>query len=151
MSHTIINENSSSTDKQRRPLLGKRALLIMLIVIAELALLFSVFGVGYKIGQDIGRKDAAVAQGLSGFNSLLGNISNPFRSTTGKVSAISESSVTIDPTNGESKTVKITKDTQISRRSEPVSVTAIKNGTRATIFLDESASEPTATRIIINE
>lgn len=150
MSAEIIT-SSEQTKKRRVPILSKRALIIILIVIAELALLFSVFGVGYKIGQDVGKKDATVESGLNSFNSLLGNISNPFRSTTGKVSAISADSISIEKSNGETKTVKITSDTKVSRRSEPVSVSDVKTGTRASVFLDESASEPTATRIIVNE
>jgi cytoskeletal protein RodZ len=146
---TLINANKAN--KSNKPLLGKRTLLIILIIIAELALLFAVFGVGYKIGQDVGKKDATVQAGLSGFNSLLGNVSNPFRSTTGKVASVSADSITVETSNGEKKIVKITSDTKVSRRSEPVSVTDIKTGVRASVFLDESASEPTATRIIINE
>lgn len=144
-------KEESKLIRRRRPLLSRRALLIILICISQLALLFAVFGVGYKIGQDVGRKDATVQAGLSGFNSLLGNISNPFRSATGKVSEVSAGSITIKTNSGETKTMKITSNTKITRRSEPISVADIKKDVRASIFLDESVSELTASRIIVNE
>lgn len=139
------------TDKKRRPLFGRRAITFMILIIAEVALVVAVFGVGYKIGQDVGRKDAAVAAGLNGINSLLGNISNPFRSATGKTEAITKDSITIETTSGEKKTAKITANTKITRRSEVKAAEEIKKGMRVSVFFDESASEPTATRIVINE
>jgi hypothetical protein len=143
--------NNTSQQTKGKPLLGKRSLIIILIIIAQFALVFSVFGVGYKIGQDVGRKDAAVEAGLSGFNSLLSNISNPFRSTTGSVSSISASNITVKTSAGEEKTARINDKTRITRRSDAKSVSDIKKDMRVTVFYDDATSEATASRIIINE
>lgn len=144
-----IDNTVAVNTRRKQPVLSRRALIIILIVIAQIGLIFSVFGVGYKIGQDVGRKDATLAAGISGFNSLLGSVSNPFRSTTGKVTEISNDSITVE-TSGETRTAKITDKTKITRRSEQKQVSDIEVGVRVSVFFGES-SDQEASRIIINE
>lgn len=147
----MSEDTQNNKQANKKSLFGKRFFVIFIVIIAQIGLIFGVFSTGYVVGKDVGKKDAAVAAGFNGINSLLGNISNPFRSTTGKTDSISADSITVEPTSGEKKTAKITKNTKITRRSEATTVDNIKKGMRVSVFFDETASEPTATRIVINQ
>ena len=110
-----------------------------------------IFNLGYTIGKDVGAKQVTVDQSLVGINSLLGSVSNPYRSVTGTVSEISSSNIVVVTQRGEKKSVKLTDTTQITNKAKSATVSDIKKGNTVSVFLeDSSADNPTATRVVIS-
>lgn len=66
---------------------------------------------------------------------------------SGKISQVSSESVTITPTKGEAKTLKIGPDTKVSMNGKSAQATDLKEGQQVRATFDSSGGEDTATRI----
>lgn len=139
------DSNKSSTLKY------KKLWIILAVVIAQIGLITGIFSFGYTVGKDVGAKQVTVDQSLVGINSLLGSVSNPYRSVTGTVSDVSNGKVVVVTQRGETKSVKLTETTEVTNKAKAATVNEIKKGNTVSVFLeDSSADNPTATRVVIS-
>ncbi len=139
------DSNKSSTLKY------KKLWIILAVVIAQIGLITGIFSFGYTVGKDVGAKQVTVDQSLVGINSLLGSVSNPYRSVTGTVSDVSNGKVVVVTQRGETKSVKLTETTEVTNKAKAATVSDIKKGNTVSVFLeDSSADNPTATRVVIS-
>jgi len=143
--------NQIDETKNSSTLKYKKLWVILAVVLAQIGLIAGIFSLGYTIGKDVGAKQVAVEQSLVGINSLLGSVSNPYRSVTGTVSEVSSSSIVVVTQRGEKKSVKLTDTTQVTNKAKAATVSDIKKGNTVSVFLeDSSADNPTATRVVIS-
>lgn len=149
---SMKTESSQTKDsKNSSTLKYKKLWIILAVVLAQIGLIAGIFNLGYTIGKDVGAKQVTVDQSLVGINSLLGSVSNPYRSVTGTVSEISSSNIVVVTQRGEKKSVKLTDTTQITNKAKSATVSDIKKGNTVSVFLeDSSADNPTATRVVIS-
>ncbi len=127
----------------------KKLLAVVLAVLLVGVLLFGgyqyAYNRGYKAGEAAGKKSSASSK------DLLGNISNPFQSITGVVDKVSGNSVIIKTTKGESKTVKFSDKTKITKKTTTLNKDALKSGTKVIIFTQGEGDAITATRIVVRD
>lgn len=130
---------------------SKKKLAIVAIIMANIALMVAIFILGYNIGQDVGKRQATVDESIGAISSLIGNVANPAKSTSGKVISVSGSEITVETTTGEQRTAKITDETKITNKAKLINASDIKVDQRASIFFDSSQKEGEfASRIIVN-
>ncbi len=123
--------------------------LLALSTFAIITILGGIYLLGYKNGHAEGEKQGR-ARGAAVANPLA-NLQNPFNSTTGKVTEIKDDSITVDTNKGEKKTIKLDDKTKVTRKTETVDRSEIKNGQKVTIFARGEGDDTTATRIVLRD
>ncbi len=149
---SMKTETNQTDDSKKSSILKyKKLWIILAVVLAQIGLIAGIFSLGYTVGKDVGAKQVTVDQSLVGINSLLGSVSNPYRSVTGTVSEVSSSSIVVVTQRGEKKSVKLTDTTQVTNKAKAATISDIKKGNTVSVFLaDSSADNPTATRVVIS-
>lgn len=109
-------------------------------------------GIGYVAGLQKGKELAKqeitkkVTDLLNPLNALSSNPLFP-NSVVGKVTTANNTEITVKQINGETKKVKIDKDTNVTKQSKSVTASDIKAENEVTVILKKDSD--TATRIII--
>lgn len=121
--------------------------LIVLLIFAIITILGGTYLLGYKKGESIGEKRGKAKSVANPFGALQ----NPFNSSTGKVAEIKEDAIVIDTNRGEKKTIKLDDKTKITRKTEILTKSDLKNDQKVTVFARGEGDDLTATRIVLRD
>lgn len=145
-----LNKNIKLSSKQRKLITG---LLAIFLVVTSYACVYRYahnkgYKAGYKSGEVAGKK-ASLSSPYDLFNKSL---SSPLNIITGKVEKLDGQDLIINTNKGEVKTVKINKDTKITKKTETLKPESLSKGVKVIIYLQSKNSDTNsvASRIVIN-
>lgn len=122
-----------------------RVLLAFLLVLTILA---GLFGLGYKLGYKDGKSESKPTNSMTEF---FNSSSNPFRSTTGTVTKVSSSEITVKATRGGEKKITLNDKTKVTKGTAMLQKTDLKNDQSVTVFVREESGNLVATRIVVRD
>lgn len=150
--HNIKKEKTKSKGISLSPKQKKVASVILGVLLA-IGLLIGIYCLGYNKGHSKGYKEGETAAKKSNASKsptdLFNNIQNPFNTTVGVIEKLEGDTLTITTSKGETKTVKVTDKTKITRKKETLNKDALTKGTRVTIMASSKDKDAAATRIVV--
>lgn len=138
-----ITKKMSLSSKQKKLMLV--IITILLLAVAFVCVYKYSYNKGYKEGEKAGKKSATTTNPRDIFNSMQ----NPFKTLTGQVEKVDGETITLTTSNGETKTIKITEKTKITKKKETLNKDALKKGTKITVFTQNENDNLSATRIVV--
>lgn len=156
MDVTPINEKSKvKSDSSKKFHLSSKQKKIWGSVFAVVLILIAFAGVykysydkgydkGYKAGEQAGKKSST-----SSAKDLFNNIQNPFKTIVGTIEKVEGDKVTLSTSNGETKVIKLTDATKITKKTETLKRDSLTKGTKITVMTQGEGNDVSATRIVV--
>lgn len=143
------DNETSSTNKIAG--FDKKNIIIILLVFV---LVSASGGIGYYFGYKVGKKEGAgelvknVTDLLNPINAISKNSAFPY-TVIGSATKISNDSITVKKSDGESVDVKVDESTAVTRDSKVIKISDIQKDAGVTIFTNGKNGSQVATRIIV--
>lgn len=145
-----LNKNIKLSSKQRKLIIG---LLVIFLVVTSYACVYRyAHNKGYKDGYKSGELAGKKANLSSPYDLFNKSLSSPLNIITGKVEKLEGQDLTINTNKGDVKTVKISKDTKILKKTDTLNPESLSKGVKVIIYLQSKNSDTNsvASRIVIN-
>ncbi len=146
--------SSKDSETSTAKLMGSFDKKNLIIILLLFVLVGASGGVGYYFGHKVGKQEGSselvqnVTDLLNPINAISKNSSFPF-TLIGSAENVSDNSITVKKTDGESVKIQTNDQTAVTRNSKVISLSEVQENEGVTVFTNGKGGDQVATRIIV--